>query len=584
MERTCYSSPLPRTLHTALSRGQTLSEDTSQEDAVSTADTQEEATTKRARHRKRSLATNAPRRSTTTAPKRRLPALLQHPTDDGHDHLPRSHQTRSTEQRTGVLIREVERQSDGFEDFGDLMQQVDPRTPPLKRRKRKQSEPQPEQEPEFDEDGEKSMEIDESPLRYIQTSKPASSSRRVGSSSRPVARTSDVDFDEVPSPRPQSVRGARTPRPSRLSQTIARGEFFDDEPMDIPNGQDDFDSPPHASFQDMDQDDEQLSPDVTAASAKKKGKAKAVEPEDDVEDEIQQGLNDMNIPSEEEREPTPPPPKKSKKPESKQQPEQKKVVRVRQKENRDIPLGVRRSTRVSIEPLQWWRGEKVVYGRTGDEHDPILVAPIKEIQRIKAIPEPPLGGKKPARKRKRAATPAEAPENPANPEEGWDDATTGLVKILSFPDADEVERQIAFTARMMKPTMAPNNEWYYQRLFGDGQFMAAGELIIPPMKRKQTKKTKDNTFVFYVIEGAVNLKVHEASMVLATGAAFMVPRGNSYFIENVGKRDAKLFFSQARVEPAEVRRASSVKRSSVAAPSSDPPSQAVARRAASSKI
>ena len=167
---------------------------------------------------------------------------------------------------------------------------------------------------------------------------------------------------------------------------------------------------------------------------------------------------------------------------------------------------------MSIEPLQWWRGEKVVYGRTGDEHDPILVAPIKEIQRIKAIPEPPLGGKKPARKRKRAATPAEAPENPANPEEGWDDATTGLVKILSFPDADEVERrrfflclfkpltnvlfsEIAFTARMMKPTMAPNNEWYYQRLFGDGQFMAAGELIIPPMKRKQTKKTKDNTFV-----------------------------------------------------------------------------------------
>jgi quercetin dioxygenase-like cupin family protein len=32
--------------------------------------------------------------------------------------------------------------------------------------------------------------------------------------------------------------------------------------------------------------------------------------------------------------------------------------------------------------------------------------------------------------------------------------------------------------------------------------------------------------VFYVIEGAVNLKVHETSLILATGGMFMVPRGD----------------------------------------------------------
>jgi centromere protein C len=75
--------------------------------------------------------------------------------------------------------------------------------------------------------------------------------------------------------------------------------------------------------------------------------------------------------------------------------------------------------------------------------------------------------------------------------------------------------------------------------------------------------------VFYVIEGAVNLKVHDTTLVLATGAMFIVPRGkpsspfhqilsinhrlipichpgNTYFIENIGDRDAKLFFTQAR--------------------------------------
>lgn len=52
--------------------------------------------------------------------------------------------------------------------------------------------------------------------------------------------------------------------------------------------------------------------------------------------------------------------------------------------------------------------------------------------------------------------------------------------------------------------------------------------------------------VFYIIEGAVNFKVHEASYVLATGGMILVPRGNNYYIENICERDARLFFAQAR--------------------------------------
>jgi centromere protein C len=48
------------------------------------------------------------------------------------------------------------------------------------------------------------------------------------------------------------------------------------------------------------------------------------------------------------------------------------------------------------------------------------------------------------------------------------------------------------------------------------------------------------------VEGAVNVVVCETSVILATGGMFMVPRGNSYFIENIADRDAKLFFTQAR--------------------------------------
>lgn len=98
---------------------------------------------------------------------------------------------------------------------------------------------------------------------------------------------------------------------------------------------------------------------------------------------------------------------------------------------------------------------------------------------------------------------------------------------------------------MVNPKPAANNDWSFQKVFGDGDFIAAGQLIIPPHGRKPSKGTKDNTYVsaisasfkpcsdilsmqiFYVIEGAVNLKVHETSLILATGGMFMVPRGNN---------------------------------------------------------
>ena len=43
---------------------------------------------------------------------------------------------------------------------------------------------------------------------------------------------------------------------------------------------------------------------------------------------------------------------------------------------------------------------------------------------------------------------------------------------------------------------------------------------------RKFSKAPDQSFqIFYVIEGAVNFKIHETSMVVATGGMFMVPRG-----------------------------------------------------------
>ena len=48
---------------------------------------------------------------------------------------------------------------------------------------------------------------------------------------------------------------------------------------------------------------------------------------------------------------------------------------------------------------------------------------------------------------------------------------------------------------MVTPKAAANKDFYFQKIFGDADFIAAGELIIPPDGQKPTKSTKDNTFV-----------------------------------------------------------------------------------------
>jgi centromere protein C len=74
-------------------------------------------------------------------------------------HIPYRGDNPEVGKKTGIAVQHVERKSDGFEPFEEVMQQADKRTPPKpKGRKRKSSIPPQE---ELDEDGEMSMELDD---------------------------------------------------------------------------------------------------------------------------------------------------------------------------------------------------------------------------------------------------------------------------------------------------------------------------------------------------------------------------------------------------------------------------------------
>ncbi|THH20901.1 hypothetical protein EW146_g546 [Bondarzewia mesenterica] len=554
-------------------------------------------------------------------------------------HIPYRRDDLQHGKKTGMAIRMVDHKSDDFEPFEEVVGQADTKTPPRARKGKKKSLIVE----EFEEDvyGEMSMELDDSGFDtgsanvYFANARqpvPPSSVRRAASSSRRLSRISDVDFDNVPSPRPRSslihtqrssMHGASSAGPSRLSQSAATHEFDEDVPMDDTigggfndDGDDDFGdsgfepydpsttnghsesyappaTPRRTSFtqigQESDEEQEQEEHQTAMSNRSKgKGKGRAVngyqDDDDGIEDDIQQGLDDVDmqdVNDESEPELEPGPSKKRKNEEDDQrkpkQPRGRKkdiLVPLRSPPSPN-PDGLRRGTRMRYKPLEYWRQEKVVYGRR--ESGVSFVPSIKAIVRIPKEPPKPLGitGKKHRRlsgPRSKSKT-VDEPVIAYNPEEGWDEKTEPNGNVLDWATGQEVMRRIAFPARLVDYKSAINNEFFFQKTFSDGQYMAAGQLMIPPKGHKPSKLTKDNTYVrqsspflaliflisvhiprsqvFYIIEGAVTFKVHETSYILCTGGSILVPRGNNYYIENISDRDARLFFAQARRVPAD---------------------------------
>jgi centromere protein C len=134
--------------------------------------------------------------------------------------------------------------------------------------------------------------------------------------------------------------------------------------------------------------------------------------------------------------------------------------------------------------------------------------------RIPKEPPKPLGI---ANKNKRGSAPrrkTEEPRSSQNPEEGWDGKTPTNGVVIDWITGNEVSRRtsstphckcdkffelcsagLAFPGRLVNHRPAVNNDFFFTKVFGDGEYIAAGQLRIPPNKNKPSKMTKDNTYV-----------------------------------------------------------------------------------------
>lgn len=240
---------------------------------------------------------------------------------------------------------------------------------------------------------------------------------------------------------------------------------------------------------------------------------------------------------------------------------------------------MRRSGRKHFKPLKWWAGEHFEYAR--GQHQPEIKEVVRKPQEY--VPARSNRGRRPGRARsgrsesvaarsgRRARS--ESVVEDEDEEIDLDEASNPIGHVNQFANNVDVKRRVMWTKKMLEPKAVRDANFLYQKVFGEDKFLASGVVILPLDGSKPAKQSKDNAYVsdaslvladdaqvFYVMQGVVRVTVHKTTFVAATGAQFLIPRGefarqqqwltctgNLYEIQNISKnKQAELFFAQAR--------------------------------------
>lgn len=238
------------------------------------------------------------------------------------------------------------------------------------------------------------------------------------------------------------------------------------------------------------------------------------------------------------------------------------------------PDGLRRSKRVKIPPLAYWRNERIVYTRANEEDvvDPdttlakdIENIPLQEIKEVVHIPEaksPPPNTKKRGRPRKnlppklKKAVPKQhiVYDYESDPEisgsEWFGDKHLDL-RVFEGPHDERVTVPIAWAPNEGDFEQPPNTEeienFKVATLFGnDRDFTAGGLIEFPYGGFKSLRNSSASVYIFHVIKGLLEVTLNDDKFVVTRGCSFQVPRSNNFAFKNLSQDKSKLFFVQSK--------------------------------------
>ncbi|CUS20620.1 LAQU0S01e10770g1_1 [Lachancea quebecensis] len=244
--------------------------------------------------------------------------------------------------------------------------------------------------------------------------------------------------------------------------------------------------------------------------------------------------------------------------------------------------GLRKSKRVKVAPLEYWRNEKVVYKRKSRK-------PILEIDKIityededdeeeeisrrrKSSKKLPYNygtsGKPRGRPRKNRAPNDAFSLGHQNPNEelisrirtgeaqssSW--MSRGVYRALvksSFNGKKESEEILACAPDLVHTEQrrkTAEEDFSLAVLFDQHRdLFASGFLTIPIGSCKKLSDSRNAFINFYLIEGVIELTVGRNKLLCTDGTSFQIPAFNEYAFRNKGKNDAKMYFVQTTVSP-----------------------------------
>ncbi|CAR22543.1 Mif2p [Lachancea thermotolerans CBS 6340] len=244
--------------------------------------------------------------------------------------------------------------------------------------------------------------------------------------------------------------------------------------------------------------------------------------------------------------------------------------------------GLRKSKRVKVAPLEYWRNEKVVYKRKSRkpvlEIDKIITYEDEDDEeeeisrRRKSSKKPPYNygtsGKPRGRPRKSKTTNSASSSGLQNPNEdliskirtgdtqcsSW--MRRGVFKASvksSFHGKEENEELLACapdSVHTEQRRKTADEDFSLAVLFDQHRdLFASGFLTIPTGSCKKLSDSRNAFINFYLIQGVIEVTVGRNKLLCTDGTSFQIPAFNEYAFRNKGKNDAKMYFVQTTIFP-----------------------------------
>ncbi|NWI88894.1 CENPC protein, partial [Pitta sordida] len=197
---------------------------------------------------------------------------------------------------------------------------------------------------------------------------------------------------------------------------------------------------------------------------------------------------------------------------------------------------VRRTKRIRLRPLEYWRGERVNY--TVNSSGELVIS---GVVRPKARSPRRTRQRKDYHKQKSNKT--NRREIPACLDHSLADASKPTI-VLDPVTNEEVLLECVNTEGSHTFYFKDEAVEIHKSL--NTSVFATGKLILKPFKEKGRQFVHMDTIAFHIIHGKIIVTLHKTSYYLTSGDFFYVPAGNEYNIRNLLNEESVLLFTQLK--------------------------------------